>query len=64
MGWEMVEIEKLLEKEYDCKIKIINDVKAEIDTASFPANAIETPRESIDKITSWRGFAKSKSVIS
>jgi nitroreductase len=23
---------------------------------SFPANAIETPRESIDKITSWRGF--------
>jgi glucokinase len=28
MGWEMLEIEKLLTKEYDCHVKIINDVDA------------------------------------
>jgi len=28
MGWNMVEIEKLLQKEFDCNIKIINDVDA------------------------------------
>ena len=28
MGWEMLEIEKLLTNEYDCNVKIINDVDA------------------------------------